>query len=182
VDRDATTSGPAVPGLLPLTRRGAADRLVVPAALHADVCGQALRAWPLETGGVLLGHGRPGGAVVRAVVGAGPAATATTAGFDPDQNWQADAVAAAWRQDRSLEYLGDWHTHPRGDTSPSRTDRRVLLSIAGYGPARQPRPWMLIIAVSADGALCTGAVRHRPDGRVHRAVVTLAGRPAADAP
>lgn len=181
MDRDATTAGPAVPGLLPLKRRRPADRLIVPATLHADACALALCAWPLETGGILLGHARPDGAVVRAVLGPGPAAIASATAFDPDQNWQSEAVAAAWRQDQSLEYLGDWHTHPRGAPWPSRTDHGVLLSIAGHGPARQPRPWMLIIAVADDGALRTGAVRHGRDG-TRKAAVALAGLSASSGP
>lgn len=87
---------------------------------------------------------------VRAAVGAGPEAIHERTTFEPDQRWQESEVERVWRLDPTLEYLGDWHSHPGGGTSPSRSDRAVLHVIASSPAARCPSPVMLIIAVTAD--------------------------------
>jgi proteasome lid subunit RPN8/RPN11 len=44
------------------------------------------------------------------------------------------------------EYLGDWHSHPRGSVHPSGKDLQVLREIAGHARARCKNPIMCIVA------------------------------------
>lgn len=103
--------------------------------------------YPNETGGVLLGWTLNGAHYVLDAVGPGPNATHAPTGFDPDSDWQEQAIAEAYaRSGRRVTYLGDWHTHPRGAPRPRRLDRATMRAIAGHEAARCPEPFMLIVA------------------------------------
>ncbi|HEV2924397.1 MAG TPA: Mov34/MPN/PAD-1 family protein [Solirubrobacteraceae bacterium] len=83
-----------------------------------------------ETGGVLLGFDATDTTplTVTAAGDPGPHAQRSASRFRRDLK-HAQAIAdAAWALDRSL-WIGDWHTHPAGDPSPSTTD------LAGYRAA-----------------------------------------------
>ena len=128
------------------------QRLRSRARLHigAPIVGDLLRASacaaPNETGGILLGHSLPAGALVTVIVGPGPRAKHERTSYDPDQDWPEREVASAFRDAPGLEYLGDWHSHPGGAARLSPTDRRVLTLIAHSAPARCPRPFMVLIS------------------------------------
>ena len=110
-------------------------------------------AFPDETGGVLLGHRTSEdapGATVQHVVGPGPAAVHEPRRFEPDHDWQAAQVAELWTRDESLEYLGDWHTHPGGSATLSPLDKDALRVIAAATDARQAIPVRLIVALHPD--------------------------------
>lgn len=115
-------------------------------ALH-QILKTAENALPDETGGVLMGYWHNGEPAITDVVGPGPHATHRPAGFHPDAAWQRREVARLYELSaRRHCYLGDWHTHPDGGTSPSKLDRLTLRSIAMDPEARAPRPIMLIAA------------------------------------
>ena len=127
--------------------------LSIGGAVLADLHYTAWASYPEETGGVLLGNRMSGdglGAAVRQVVGPGPAAIHERRRFEPDHAWQADQVAELWMRDKSLEYLGDWHTHPSGSTALSRLDKDALRVIAAAPDADQANPLMLIVALHPD--------------------------------
>ena len=127
-------------------------RLTVPAAVFGDCLRDVTDTFPFETGGVLLGGRANGDFVVSTVVGAGPAARHSRSTFEPDQDWQSDAIARLWNDHGGgLEYLGDWHSHPGGLPRPSGRDRDVLELIAADTGARCPTPVMLIIAIDSSG-------------------------------
>lgn len=109
--------------------------------------------FPLETGGILLGvRHSPTVFVVAAVVGPGPSATHNKTSFEPDQEWQVEQVASRWAEsDGTLEYLGDWHSHPNGSPRASRDDVRAVELIRNAHEARAPNPLMLILGVSYEG-------------------------------
>lgn len=121
---------------------------------------EAQRAWPLETGGLLLGWSpKPGAVVIRQVIGPGPQADHRAATFTPDAPWQEQQLAQAYEQaGRRLNYLGDWHTHPRGTVRLSSTDRATLRRIATHADARAPHPVMVLLA---GGPLWQVAVRQQ---------------------
>lgn len=137
--------------------------LAMPPAVVGDLLSEAWRAWPNETGGVLLGISGARGSVVRAVIGPGPAAEHARMSFLPDTDWQRAEVARLWTTAPELEYLGDWHTHPGGSPGLSALDRKTLRSIAEYPDARQPRPVMLVLALSDDGGVRSRAERWARD-------------------
>ena len=127
------------------------------AALEAALR-EAQRAYPLETGGLLLGWtSEPGAVVITQVIGPGPRATHRATSFTPDAGWQERQLADAYEQaGRRLQYLGDWHSHPRGTIRLSGTDRATLRHIAHERQARAAHP---VMAVLAGGPLWQVAVR-----------------------
>lgn len=107
---------------------------------------------PAETGGVLVGYWVHGGqAVVTSAVDAGPESAHSASGFHPDAPYQERRIAELYeRSGRYHIYLGDWHTHPLGGLSLSRTDRRTMRRIARSASARCPNPLMLVFADSRE--------------------------------
>jgi integrative and conjugative element protein (TIGR02256 family) len=84
-----------------------------------------VRAAPdgIETGGVLLGTDLAGVVKVLHAGGPGPAAVQTRTSLLRDtlhSQWLADD---AWARDGS-QWIGEWHTHPLGPSTPSDLDLR----------------------------------------------------------
>ena len=106
---------------------------------------EADRQFPLETGGVLTGYVRDGQYVVMQVTGPGPAADHGSVRFEPDHEWQCRELDRIFAETAGVcSYLGDWHTHPRGEPNLSSLDRRTLAKIATSVEARAPQPLMVI--------------------------------------
>lgn len=105
-------------------------------------------AHPQETGGILLGwRTSRTEVVVTHLVGPGPLAERTATSFKPDADWQQDRIDEVYEASgRTVAYLGDWHTHPKGTPVLSRTDLRTLRRIARHGDARMPQPVMAVLA------------------------------------
>lgn len=119
---------------------------------------EAERHRPDETGGILLGHRNGLDIVVRDVVGAGPAAVRTATGMRPDHEYQVGAIREAFAtSDGAVTYLGDWHSHPDGNTALSDRDRRTLRNIAREQDAFCQEPALLILASDEEGAWLPGA-------------------------
>lgn len=138
------------------------EALVVDADEHA----------PNETGGLLLGY-RYGATeiVISDAIGPGPCADHRRKGFDPDSHWQANELARRYKAaGRQLHYLGDWHTHPRGTPTLSRTDHRTLQAIARDPAARCPQP---VMAVLAGGDPWTLLIRQPAAARLRRRTEAL---------
>lgn len=93
------------------------------------------------------------------MVGPGPKGAHYPRAFEPDSDWQADQVTAAWRADPNVQYLGDWHTHPHGTTHFSARDVQTARIIAGHEPAQQPYPVMLVLALQSDLSVLIAACR-----------------------
>jgi integrative and conjugative element protein (TIGR02256 family) len=109
---------------------------------------EAVRAFPFETGGVLLGYWAREyeEVVVTHATGPGPRAVHRMHSFVPDAEYQEAEVARLYEESgRVSTYLGDWHSHPLGTVSLSRRDRRTLRHIAGHREARAPVPIMAVI-------------------------------------
>lgn len=100
------------------------------------------RRWPLrETGGALLGWRDGDDTVVARVLGPGPDAKHGWSSFEPDAAWQNRQGASIYADsERTIAYLGDWHTHPRGATAPSSQDRRTAEMLATDAAFRTPIP------------------------------------------
>lgn len=107
-----------------------------------------------ETGGLLLGYWSSDEAVITDIIGPGPKAVRSTNTFHPDASWQEQELATRYAASGRLHsYLGDWHVHPGGTTTLSRTDRRTLARISRHEPARAQRPLIAVIAPDAEGTL-----------------------------
>jgi integrative and conjugative element protein (TIGR02256 family) len=91
----------------------------------------------LETGGVLLGHDRAQvagsrgtGPIVLHAAGPGPEAERREDAFRRDMWHAQEAALGAFAADGSV-WIGEWHSHARGDPQPSTTDlRSYLLNLA----------------------------------------------------
>jgi integrative and conjugative element protein (TIGR02256 family) len=115
-------------------------------ALAERILGEASTYAPLETGGVLLGwrDKRSRHVVVAELVAAGPGARRETHRFDPDGPWQRERIAERYEASgRTLRYLGDWHSHPKGN-GPSGLDRSTARRIAAAPRAACRHPVFLI--------------------------------------
>lgn len=107
---------------------------------------EAAQCAPHETGGLLLGAWYQEARIVRVteLVGAGPRARRERSCFVPDGPWQRARIAERYEAvGRTLEYLGDWHSHPHGN-GPSGLDRATARRIATTHSARCPHPLFLI--------------------------------------
>lgn len=115
---------------------------------------EAERTFPDETGGVLLGYrAAEDNSLIQIMfaTGPGPLAIHEPSRFEPDSKWQEAEIDQLYqRSGRIATYLGDWHSHPRGSTQPSKLDRSTVRRMARHSPARVPRPLMLILAGSPD--------------------------------
>lgn len=125
------------------------DCVWLPGHVAAFLSSMANEAMPEETGGVLLGYvsGESDQVVVSHAVGPGPSATHALDLFVPDYSYQEAEIARLYQQSgRQVSYLGDWHSHPRGDGTMSQADRETLRRIAACSSARSREPIMLILS------------------------------------
>jgi integrative and conjugative element protein (TIGR02256 family) len=142
--------------------------------LREQIEHEADLAYPLETGGVLVGYVADNGApVVHAVIGPGLNALHFAARFEPDHAWQCERLDDLFKSSSGQwVYLGDWHTHPDGRPKMSWLDRRTLRRIAKHSEAGIARPLMLIVAgspgawtwaVYCNASVSWGVPRSRPE-------------------
>jgi integrative and conjugative element protein (TIGR02256 family) len=123
------------------------------ASLAKEVIAESVRHAPVETGGVMLGRrtGRGRRIAITQLVDAGPGALRERHRFQPDGRWQKDEIARRYNDSgRTLEYLGDWHSHPAGG-GPSALDSATASLIARTPNARCPKPVFLIVTRVNDG-------------------------------
>ena len=101
-------------------------------AVMDEVIREAESRFPYETGGVLLGYQSDSGeCVISSCIGPGPKADHRRSSFLPDADWQVDQMGRLFEEsDADFGYLGEWHTHPDGETLLSLADRWVLKDIA----------------------------------------------------
>jgi integrative and conjugative element protein (TIGR02256 family) len=125
--------------------------LWVSAAAVESLVQEAARAFPFETGGVLMGYQVRTEVVVSDIIGPGPNAKHSKTSYMPDHEYQDLEVARVYAESgRRTTYLGDWHTHPNGRLYLSRTDLNTLKSISAHSPARMREPVMAIVAGTVD--------------------------------
>ena len=105
--------------------------------------------FPNEAGGALMGHINDdrSGIVTMCVIGPGPEATHNRMSFIPDYPYQEAEITRLYNEsERTLAYLGDWHSHPNGAASLSGTDKRTLMNIATFPEARITFPIMILFS------------------------------------
>ena len=124
-------------------------RIELPAAVLDEMEAEARRHFPAESGGVLLGYRYPSRREpIRVVcqIGPGPGARHRPHRFEPDGAWQDAEITRAYEESgRTLDYLGDWHSHPRAGGRPSALDRATARAIAECEEARSPQPLFVIL-------------------------------------
>lgn len=80
----------------------------------------------LETGGILLGTDTANAIVIRHAGAPGPHAQRSERSFLRDLDHARQLAQSAWLEDGS-QWIGDWHTHPTGETTPSGVDLHAYL-------------------------------------------------------
>lgn len=115
-----------------------------------------------ETGGLLLGYANGEDLVIADIVGSGPNARRTKHTFLPDNEWQTNQLAKAYRASGRIHtYLGDWHTHPSGGGALSWRDVRTLRRVAHTNAARAPRPISLVLVPGPDEVIAVWRANRR---------------------
>ena len=126
--------------------------LNVPASILTNCASEAARFTPLETGGIFLGrYDSDGARVVEHMVGPGPNARHDRRWLEVDHEWQNAQIVALSTIGASIEYLGEWHSHPAAmHGTLSTTDERTLLKLSRFKLLRCSDPIMLIAFPTAD--------------------------------
>lgn len=90
------------------------------------------RADALETGGALFGvdHGPTGALVISEATGPGPNALHEPNRFERDLNYTHRRALEIYERTRA-QWVGEWHTHPRGGLKPSAVDMATYLRHLG---------------------------------------------------
>ena len=97
--------------------------------------------------------------VVTKLIGPGPNAKHGRFRFTPDGAFQQSELDKHFWATNGLEtYLGDWHTHPKTNGTPSVMDKHTLARIAKEPLSGTKRPVMAILA-GGSGSWSLGAVR-----------------------
>ncbi len=130
-------------------------------SLLLSLIDEAQGAAPSETGGMLLGYDGRAEPVVMNVIGPGPRAIHESCRFVPDHEYQVARIEQLYNDsNRRLQYLGDWHTHPKVRAFLSEQDRITMKLIASCKEARCAQPIMLVMGQERDWrpALWIGAL------------------------
>ena len=113
----------------------------VSSAVHMACAEEAARMHPLETGGAFMGRRESRDRLrVTAMIGPGPEARHGPSSFSPDaQHHWAEMAPLHVEAGGDLEFLGDWHTHPRMPQGHlSWQDRRAVCAILDSPEAQAP--------------------------------------------
>lgn len=90
-----------------------------------------------ESGGILLGYRRGAHLHVVQATTPGHGDHGTRVSFRRSANGHREQALSGWhRSDRTLDYLGEWHTHPEQAPSPSGTDHRAWAELLAARPDR----------------------------------------------
>lgn len=122
------------------------SRLFASESVIATIRRESERFQFRETGGVLFGYQtEDADFVVTNATGPGPDARHRRSSFEPDTAYcQAQLNAIHKATNGIISYIGEWHTHPLGDTKPSRQDLRSMLELANDPSTQQPSPLLWI--------------------------------------
>jgi integrative and conjugative element protein (TIGR02256 family) len=103
-----------------------------------------------ETGGILLGH--DDGVVITLTVAGdpGPLAARRADGFLRDLQHAQDLADEAYDRDGSV-WVGEWHTHPTGPSTPSTRDVSTYAQLLADQDLLFDRVVSLIITPGPDG-------------------------------
>lgn len=129
--------------------------VIIPAGVQSQIEELVNRFGVNETGGILVGFfDEEKNAVVTAASEPGPNAVCTPTKFLKDipytQKWLEDKINNSSRQ---IEYIGEWHSHTNGDTTPSITDITSLNDIADSPNYLCDMPVMLILGSNGSGEI-----------------------------
>jgi integrative and conjugative element protein (TIGR02256 family) len=126
---------------LPFGANGA-KLLIEPTVLQRLAAFRQLVSSAPEAGGILMGYRRgPHTHVTEATVPS-PDDVQRRFGFFRHATHHQRVALRRWKEtDQTLDYVGEWHTHPENDPTPSSTDLRYWRDIV----AASARPMIFVI-------------------------------------
>lgn len=121
-------------------------RLLVAHALLERL--QELPPRPWEVGGWLLGYWSEDRATIVVTHGTPPAVRGTAFGITISGKGHRRRFDEAWAcSNGHVTFIGDWHTHPGGPTTPSATDHRAMRQLYEDRDYGTPEPLIAIASV-----------------------------------
>ncbi len=117
----------------------------LPGPIVQEMLEQCARSYPMETGGILVGHYSDDSkfAHVTDLVPAPSDSKLNRLSFQRGIRGVQKLLNQMWPRRRY--YLGEWHFHPDGSASPSGTDANQMRSIACTESYHCPEPVLLIL-------------------------------------
>jgi integrative and conjugative element protein (TIGR02256 family) len=129
------------------TSRSADGRfnLELPGPIIDEMLEHCARSYPLETGGILVGHYSDDSsfAHVTELVPAPTDSKSSRFSFQRGVRGVQKFLNQMWPRRRY--YLGEWHFHPEGSATPSGTDANQMRRIAYAASYHCPEPVLLIL-------------------------------------
>lgn len=105
--------------------------------------------YPLETGGMLLGYLEDKNYYIMDLIDCGPDAVHKCDYFLPDGKYQQPILEQKYyKSNGKITFLGDWHSHPDGDSYLSKLDKKTLKNISEDEGAQITEPIFIIIGTS----------------------------------
>jgi integrative and conjugative element protein (TIGR02256 family) len=116
-----------------------------------EMLGYCARAYPVETGGILIGHYSADSrfAHVTDLIPAPNDSISKRFSFQRGVRGIQRLLNQMWPMRRYC--LGEWHFHPDGSASPSGTDADQMRSIAHAGGYHCPEPVLVIVGGNPPG-------------------------------
>lgn len=104
-------------------------------------------SYPNEIGGILIGkYADSLTAEIVTIVGPSKDSKSWKTGFTRGTKGTNKLLKGYW--DQGLYYLGEWHFHPNGTSSPSNIDVNTMKSIANNSKYNCPEPILIIVSGS----------------------------------
>lgn len=120
--------------------------------LLAQMVAHGQKFYPKEYGGILVGRYVDNNSLViieDMVLPKNYKASAYS--FERGNKRLKKALVRHFESTPSLTYVGEWHTHPNGSTTPSETDTNALYQIAQHHNVFIENPILVIISLTRRG-------------------------------
>jgi len=105
--------------------------IILPHRILAKMQAERAVNLPKETGGFLIGASRGPHIEITDATLQGADDIATAFSFERADKRHESAIGAAWQEgSQQISVVGDWHSHPFGDGSPSGMDRRAWRTLS----------------------------------------------------
>ena len=119
-------------------------RLVIADELVTKILEMCLASYPLETGGVLIGHYNEtlDTAVATRATGPPPDSQRRRTAFYRGTQGLHELLRVLWS--KKEYYLGEWHYHPGSSPEPSAADIKRMQEIAENDNSNCPEPILLV--------------------------------------
>lgn len=105
--------------------------VLVPKPIAARIAALRMRHLPAETGGFLIGLRRLNHIEVTDLTEQQPGDRASPISFLRNGKGHAASITRSWRNSgKTLTVVGDWHSHPIGDATPSHLDQNAWRALA----------------------------------------------------